>query len=148
MQHSVSQVISWSSFKKSESPPFANLPKRPRYVFARQFETSWIDCFNTKITPADEFFDPIDTVVGDAPTQDSVVAVFKLPEGPRRLAAELNSWLGVDSVTATVAKQLLEVTITNNFGPDALGKPFLAAPAQRAPNMVFTLLQLPDCISN
>jgi len=71
--------------------------------------------------PADEFFDPIGAVFGDAPTQDSVVAVLRSPDGPKRLAAELNSWLEVDSVTAAVATQLLEVTLTNNFGPDVLG---------------------------
>ena len=70
--------------------------------------------------PADEFFDPIDTVFGGAPTQDSVVAVFNSSDGADRLAAELNSWLEVDTVTPAIVKQLLEITITNNFGSGAI----------------------------
>ena len=70
---------------------------------------------------ADEFFDPIHTVFGSSPSQDSIVAVFKSPDGAGKLASELNSLLEVDSVTEDIAKQLLEITITNNFGPDAIG---------------------------
>lgn len=70
--------------------------------------------------PADGFFDPLATVFGDSPTQESVVRVFKSPDGVSRLAAELNSWLEIDGVSTELAGQLLEITITNNFGPDAL----------------------------
>ncbi|MEM6689728.1 MAG: hypothetical protein AAF664_09900 [Planctomycetota bacterium] len=71
--------------------------------------------------PADEFFHPIHTVFGSSPTQGTVVVVFKSRDGADRLASELNSWLEVDSVTANIAKQLLGITITNNFGPDVIG---------------------------
>ncbi|MDV6031740.1 MAG: hypothetical protein F9B45_16940 [Phycisphaera sp. RhM] len=70
--------------------------------------------------PADEFFDPIAAVFGNAPTQASVVAVFKSHDGPNRLASKLNDWLETNDVTDSLARQLLEITIVNNFGPDVI----------------------------
>ena len=59
-------------------------------------------------------------VFGDSPTQESVVRVFKISGEVAKLAAELNSWLEIDSVTVERAHQLLEITMTNNFGPDSI----------------------------
>jgi len=87
---------------------------------ARDFSMFLGDALGLDDAPADEFFDPIATVFGDSPTQESVVRVFNSPDGVSKLAAELNSWLEIDSVSPDLARQLLEIAITNNFGPDAL----------------------------
>ena len=88
---------------------------------AQDFSMFLGEMLSLEDAPADEFFDPIHTVFGSSPSQDSIVAVFKSPDGAGKLSSELNSWLEVDSVTEDVAKQLLEITITNIFGPDATG---------------------------
>ena len=68
----------------------------------------------------DEFRDPVTEVFGDAPTEASVISVYRSDQGATKLADELNEWLETDAVTPKLAKQLMEVAITNNFGPDAL----------------------------
>lgn len=70
--------------------------------------------------PAEAFFDPISTVFGDDLMQESVIVGFHSKDGATKLATELNSWLETDAVTPAMARNLLEVTITNNFGADAL----------------------------
>lgn len=87
---------------------------------AQDFSMHLGDVLGLEDAPADEFFDPISTVFGDEPTESSVINVFRSKSGPGKLANELNSWLEIEQVTPDMAKNLLEVTIVNNFGASAL----------------------------
>jgi len=86
---------------------------------AQDFSMFLGDVLGLDDASADEFFEPISTVFGDAPTESSVVNVFRSESGPGKLANELNSWFEIDQVTPDLAKKLLEVTIVSNFGASA-----------------------------
>ena len=87
---------------------------------AQDFSTHLSDLLHLNDAPADEFYDPITKALGDNPTQESVIDVYLDADGPRSIASELNSWLEIDEVTPEIAKDLLRLTIINNFGADSL----------------------------
>ncbi len=95
-------------------------PEEIIHYMAQDFSMYLGDALGLEDAPADGFFDPISTVFGNEPTESSVINVFRSKSGPRKLANELNSWLELDQVTPDMAKNLLEVTIVNNFGASAL----------------------------
>ncbi len=87
---------------------------------AQDFSMFLGDVLGLDDAPADEFFDPITETLGDNLTQQSIVEFYRSDYGPTKLSGELNEWLETNTVTPDVASQLLEFTIANNFGRDAL----------------------------
>ena len=87
------------------------------HYLAQDFSMYLTETLGLEDAPGDEFYDPIAEVFGDTPTEESVIAVFKSADGASKLAAELNSWLETEEVTTEMAHNLMEVTITNLFGP-------------------------------
>jgi hypothetical protein len=70
--------------------------------------------------PADTYFDIICDVFGDEPTRESVIDGFKSGSAISALRERLSTFFENPKITNDAARQLLETTIRNNFGADAL----------------------------
>lgn len=73
-------------------------------AFAERFE------FNE---PADEYFDPISNVLGDAPTKDGAFAVLK--SGIPRFTKELNKWLELELDEKSI-RDIYHQALLNYYG--------------------------------
>lgn len=76
--------------------------------------------WDRELQPAESFTDTVCSAFGDAPTEESIVDAYKTGAAARAVREHMTWCWETDLVTDAAAKALVERTIVNNLGKEAL----------------------------